>query len=68
MRAKIRLFVKSSKERPVFLHSMMVVVINTELRRYVEQNIIPRYDGFDTAHRGDHVMMVIRQSMELAAN
>lgn len=42
-------------------------VVNTELRQYVEQHIIPRYDGFDKAHQRDHVMMVIRQSLELAA-
>lgn len=41
-------------------------VINLELQRYVEQNIIPRYDSFDKAHQRDHVMMVIGQSMELA--
>ena len=41
-------------------------VINPELQRYVEQNIIPRYDSFDKAHQRDHVMMVIGQSMELA--
>ena len=36
------------------------------LRQYIEQNIIPRYDHFDKAHQRDHVLMVIRQSMELA--
>ena len=41
-------------------------VVNTELQQYVEQHIIPRYDGFDKAHQRDHVMTVIRQSMELA--
>ena len=42
-------------------------VVNTELQQYVEQHIIPRDDGFDKAHQRDHVMMVIRQSLELAA-
>ena len=37
-----------------------------ELQRYVEQQIIPRYDHFDQAHRRDHVLMVIHQSMQLA--
>lgn len=41
-------------------------VINPELQRYVEQNIIPQYDSFDKAHQRDHVLMVIGQSMELA--
>ena len=36
------------------------------LRGYIEENIIPRYDGFDKAHQRDHVMMVIGQSMEIA--
>ncbi len=38
-----------------------------EIRDYVEENIIPLYDGFDKAHRRDHVCMVIEQSMDLAA-
>ena len=37
-----------------------------ELQAYVEREIIPRYDHFDLAHRRDHVMMVIQQSLELA--
>ncbi|MBQ9285928.1 MAG: HD domain-containing protein [Bacteroidaceae bacterium] len=40
--------------------------MNPELRQYIEQEIIPRYDDFDFAHRRDHVLMVIRQSVELA--
>ncbi len=40
--------------------------IPPELMRYVEANIIPRYDHFDKAHRRDHVQMVISQSLELA--
>jgi uncharacterized protein len=42
------------------------MAVNAELREYVEQYIIPRYDSFDKAHQRDHVQMVIRQSMELA--
>ena len=42
------------------------MVVNTELREYIEQHIIPRYDGFDKAHQRDHVLMVIQQSLELA--
>lgn len=38
------------------------------LLEYVENNILPRYDSFDRAHRRDHVMMVIEQSMKLAEN
>lgn len=36
------------------------------MRRYIEDNIIPRYDSFDAAHRRDHVRYVIDQSLELA--
>ena len=42
------------------------MTVNTELQEYVEQYIIPRYDGFDKAHQRDHVLMVIQQSLELA--
>ena len=42
------------------------MTINKELQEYVEQHIIPRYDGFDKAHQRDHVQMVIHQSLELA--
>jgi len=42
--------------------------INRDLQQYVEENILPRYDGFDKAHRQDHVRMVISQSLELAAH
>ena len=41
--------------------------INPDLKRYLEEEILPRYDHFDQAHRRDHVMMVIQQSMDLAA-
>ena len=40
-------------------------IIN-ELREYVEREIIPRYDNFDAAHRRDHVLTVIEQSLTLA--
>ncbi len=40
--------------------------MNTGLTLYIEQEIIPRYKGFDKAHREDHVRMVIEQSLEIA--
>ena len=40
--------------------------MNTELKSYVEREIIPRYDHFDAAHRRDHVETVISQSLEIA--
>ncbi|MGN1216033.1 MAG: HD domain-containing protein [Candidatus Cryptobacteroides sp.] len=36
------------------------------MKTYIENNIIPRYDAFDAAHRRDHVRHVIEQSLDLA--
>lgn len=41
--------------------------MNAELKQYIEQEIIPRYDHFDKAHQRDHVLMVIQQSLDIAA-
>jgi len=41
--------------------------MNAELKQYIEQEIIPRYDYFDKAHQRDHVLMVIQQSMDIAS-
>lgn len=41
-------------------------LVPQELRRHVEQQVLPRYEAFDTAHRGDHVRAVIARSLELA--
>ena len=40
--------------------------IREELGEYVEREIIVRYDGFDAAHRRDHVTAVIEESIALA--
>jgi len=40
--------------------------VTPSLQAYVEKSVIPRYDGFDQAHRREHVSMVIDQSLELA--
>lgn len=40
--------------------------IRSELREYIEREIVVRYDGFDAAHRRDHVAMVIEESISLA--
>jgi Predicted HD superfamily hydrolase len=37
-----------------------------DLKRYIEDNIIPRYDSFDKGHRRDHVETVIAQALELS--
>lgn len=41
-------------------------MLNPELREYVEREILPRYDHFDTAHRRDHVDTVISAALEFA--
>ncbi len=41
--------------------------VNPELRNHIETSILPRYERFDAAHRGDHVRAVIARSLELAA-
>ena len=40
-------------------------MINPELKQYIEQEILPRYDSFDAAHRRDHALTVINRSLEL---
>ena len=40
--------------------------MNSELKEYIEGEILPRYDHFDAAHQRDHALMVIHQSMQLA--
>ncbi|MDE7368631.1 MAG: HD domain-containing protein [Muribaculaceae bacterium] len=42
--------------------------IDIKLKKYVEENIIPQYDGFDKAHQNDHVNMVIEQSLKIASD
>ena len=40
--------------------------MNLELEAYIEAEIIPRYRGFDKAHREDHARNVIAQALDLA--
>ena len=42
--------------------------VNKELRKYIEAEILPRYNGFDSAHQLGHVQEVIRGSLELASH
>lgn len=44
----------------------MSIDITPSLQNYIEQEIIPRYDKFDPAHRRDHALTVIGQSLRLA--
>ena len=43
-------------------------MLDEELQKYCEEEIIPRYAYFDKAHREDHVRTVISQSLQLASN
>ena len=38
------------------------------LRNYIETNILPLYDKFDAAHQRNHADMVIKQSLQIAAD
>lgn len=58
-----RLFKKKYKQTP---GQMRKNIVSPEIRRYVEDQIIPRYEAFDKAHQADHVEMVINQSLRLA--
>lgn len=42
--------------------------LNENLVHYIEAQILPRYDHFDTAHRRNHVDEVILRSLQLAAH
>lgn len=44
----------------------MAKPVNRTLQQYIEENILPRYNDFDKAHRQEHARMVISQSMEIA--
>ena len=37
------------------------------LREYIEREILPRYESYDSAHRLDHIGAVIRRSADLAS-
>lgn len=41
--------------------------MNQALKQYIEENILPLYDGFDKAHQRDHAVQVIERSLRLAA-
>ena len=40
--------------------------MNAELKKYIESEIIPRYENFDKAHGTDHAKAVIERALELA--
>ncbi len=44
------------------------MTIDSRLREYVEEEVIPRYALFDKAHKEDHVRSVIDEALSLAAH
>ena len=43
-------------------------MLNQELMRYIEDEVIPRYASFDKAHREDHVRKVIDEAMNMSVH
>ena len=43
-------------------------MVDESLRRYIETEILPLYDGFDAAHQRNHADMVIEQSEAIATS
>ena len=37
-----------------------------EIEQFLEEEIVPRYDAFDAAHRREHVHYVMQESLKLA--
>lgn len=42
------------------------LLLNPELKDFIDNEIIPQYSGFDKAHQEDHALSVIKQSLNLA--
>ena len=40
--------------------------VNLDLMTFIESQILPRYQAFDAAHRSEHVLHVIKESLALA--
>lgn len=56
----------SCKSKNPFFDRQTTRQPNAELQKYIEAEILPRYQSFDAAHQLDHVLMVIDQSLRLA--
>ncbi len=42
------------------------MTINSSLRQYIEQTILPQYDNYDKGHNRDHIVAVTEAAIELA--
>ena len=52
---------------PFFIFAQnFTIMIQPQLKAYIEQEILPRYDHFDAAHQRNHAEEVIERSMALA--
>ena len=60
-------YMRDGTPREAF-QKMLYPMVNAGLKRYVEREILPRYNHFDQAHRLDHVQVVMAQSMELGGH
>ncbi len=40
-------------------------MIRKSLKKYLEEEIVPRYDAFDSAHKQDHVLSVMERAMAM---
>ncbi len=40
--------------------------INSDLKEYIQKNIMPQYNNFDKGHGVDHVQKVISSSLRIA--
>lgn len=56
----------SCKSKNPFFDRQTTCQPNAELQKYVENEILPKYQSFDAAHQLDHALMVIEQSLRLA--
>lgn len=43
-------------------------MVSMKLKVYIEENIIPKYSNLDKAHQVDHVIQVIKESLDIASD
>lgn len=48
------------------MNSISSFPVNLDLMTFIESQILPRYQHFDAAHRSEHVLHVIKESLALA--
>lgn len=48
------------------MNSIFSSPVNLDLMTFIEGQILPRYQHFDAAHRSEHVLHVIKESLALA--